>query len=86
MLGALFGKAMRSAATMAASAIAAELRKPETQQKIGQTIAQVQHKLADPETRQNVERAAGSAGKTAARMLGRAAGTLRNKIGGDEPS
>jgi hypothetical protein len=84
MLGALFGKAMRSAATMAASAIAAELRKPETQQKIGQTIAGVQQKLTDPETRQTVERAAGTAGKTAARMLGRAAGTLRNKLGGDD--
>ena len=84
MLGALFGKAMRSAATLAASAIAAELRKPETQQKIGQTIASVQHKLADPETRQKVEQAAGTASKTAARMLGRAAGTLKNKITGDD--
>jgi len=84
VLGALVGKAMRSAATFAASAIAAELKKPETQQKIGQTIASVQHKLADPETRQKVEQAAGSAGKTAARILGRAAGTLRNKIGGEE--
>ena len=83
MLGSLFGKAMRSAATMAASAIAAELRKPETQQKIGQTLASVQQKIADPATRENVERAAGTAGKTAARMLGRAAGTLRNKLGGD---
>jgi hypothetical protein len=84
MLGALFGKAMRSAATMAASASAAELRKPETQQKIGQTIATVQQKIADPATRQSVERAAGTAGKSAARMLGRAAGTLRNKLGGDD--
>ena len=83
MIGALFGKAMRSAATMAASAIAAELRKPETQQKIGQTIAQVQHKLSDPETRAKAAETAGVAGKTAARMLGRAAGTIRNKINGD---
>jgi hypothetical protein len=83
MLGALFGKAMRSAATLAASAIAAELKKPETQQKIGQTIANVQHKLADPETRAQAERIAGTAGKSAARMLGRAAGTIKNKIGGD---
>ncbi len=83
MLGSLIGKAMRSAATLAASAIAAELRKPETQQKIGQTIATVQHKLADPQTRAKAGQAAGTAGKTAARMLGRAAGTLRNKINGD---
>jgi hypothetical protein len=84
VFGALMGRAFRGAAGMAATAIAAELRKPETQQKIGQTMASVQHKLADPETRQQLERSAGSAGKTAARMLGRAAGTLRNKLGGDD--
>jgi hypothetical protein len=82
VLGALLGKAMRSAATMAASAIAAELRKPETQQKIGRQVAKVQQTLTDPEKRAQIERAAGTAGKSAARMLGRAAGTLRNKIDG----
>ena len=75
--------AARGAAGLAVSAAAAELRKPETQAKIGRTIAAAQHALSDPEKRQELERAAGSAGKTAARMLGRAAGTLRNKIGGD---
>jgi hypothetical protein len=83
MFGSLIGKAMRGAAAMAASAVAAELRKPETQQKIGKTIATVQQKLADPETRARAEAAAGTAGKSAARLLGRAAGTLRNKINGD---
>ena len=55
----------------------------ETQAKIGQGIATVHHHLNDPEKRAELERAAGTAGKTAARMLGRAAGNLRNKIGGD---
>ena len=56
-----------------------ELRKPETQAKIGAGIATVHQHLNDPEKRAELERAAGTAGKTAARMLGRAAGTLQTK-------
>ncbi len=81
MLGALFGRAARGVAGMVVSAVAAELRKPETQQKIGHAAATVQQKLTDPETRRQIETAAGTASKTAARMLGRAAGTIKNKIG-----
>lgn len=65
---------------LARTVIAAELRKPETQAKIVQTATAVREHLSDPERRQELERAAGTAGKSAARMLGRAAGTLRNKL------
>jgi hypothetical protein len=82
-LGRAIVMAARSVAGLAATAIAAELRKPETQAKIGAGIATVHQHLNDPEKRADLERAAGTAGKTAARMLGRAAGTLRNKISGD---
>jgi hypothetical protein len=86
MLGSLFGRvlvsAARSVAAVAANAAAAELRKPETQAKIGQAIAIAHQQVTDPERRAALERAAGDAGKSAARALGRAAGTLRNKIGG----
>jgi hypothetical protein len=87
VLGSFIGRAVvaaaRGVAAVAVNAAMTELRKPATQAKIGQSIATVTHTLQDPEKRQELERAAGTAGKTAARMLGRAAGTLRNKIGGD---
>ena len=87
MLGSFLGRAVvaavRSVGAVAVNAAMTELRKPETQAKIGQGIATVHHHLNDPEKRAELERAAGTAGKTAARMLGRAAGTIRNKISGD---
>jgi hypothetical protein len=87
MLGSFLGRALvtaaRSVAAVAVNAAMTELKKPENQAKIGQGIATVHHHLNDPEKRAELERAAGTAGKTAARMLGRAAGNLRNKISGD---
>ncbi len=87
MLGSFLGRALvtaaRSVAAVAVNAAMTELKKPENQAKIGQGIATVHHHLNDPEKRAELERAAGAAGKTAARMLGRAAGSLRNKISGD---
>ena len=87
MFGSFLGRALvtaaRSVAAVAVNAAMTELKKPENQAKIGQGIATVHHHLNDPEKRAELERAAGTAGKTAARMLGRAAGNLRNKIGGD---
>ena len=87
MLGSFFGRAIvaavRSVGAVAVNAAMAELRKPETQAKIGQSIATAQNHLNDPEKRAGLERAAGVASKSAVRALGRAAGTLRNKIGGD---
>ena len=46
-------------------------------------MATVHHHLNDPEKRAELERAAGTASKSAVRALGRAAGNLRNKISGD---
>jgi len=90
VLGSFFGRAIvaavRSVGAVAVNAAMTELRKPETQAKIGAGIATAQQHLNDPEKRAELERAAGTAGKTAARMLGRAAGNLRNKIGGDGPT
>ncbi len=87
MLGSFFGRAIvaavRSVGAVAVNAAMTELRKPETQAKIGQSIATVHHHLNDPEKRAEIERAAGTASKSAVRALGRAAGTLRNKISGD---
>jgi|GEM_PF-2981700 hypothetical protein len=87
MLGSFFGRAIvaavRSVGAVAVNAAMTELRKPETQAKIGQGIATVHHHLNDPEKRAELERAAGTAGKSAVRALGRAAGNLRNKISGD---
>lgn len=73
---------MRSVGAVALNAAMTELRKPETQAKLGAGIATVHHHLNDPEKRADLERAAGTAGKTAARMLGRAAGNLKNKLNG----
>jgi hypothetical protein len=74
VLGGFIGRAVvaaaRGAAALAVNAAANELRKPETQQKIARSIVTVTAKLRDPEI-------------SAARRLGRAAGTLRNKLGGD---
>jgi hypothetical protein len=75
--------AIRSVGAVAVNAAMTELKKPETQAKIGAGIATVHQHLNDPEKRADLERAAGTAGKTAARLLGRAAGTLKNKISGD---
>ena len=73
---------MRSVGAVALNAAMTELRKPETQAKLGAGIATVHHHLNDPEKRADLERAAGTAGKTAARMLGLAAGNLKNKLNG----
>ena len=82
-LGRAIVLAVRSVGAVAVNAAMAELKKPETQAKIGAGIATVHQHLNDPEKRADLERAAGTAGKTAARMLGRAAGHLKNKINGD---
>jgi hypothetical protein len=74
----------RALLRLAAGAAANELRKPETQAKIVRSVAVVGATLRDPEKRAGVERAAGTAGLSAARALGRAAGTLRNKLGGGD--
>ncbi len=82
-LGRAIVMAARSVAGIAVTAAMTELRKTENQAKIGAGIATVHAHLNDPEKRAELERAAGNAGRTAARMLGRAAGTLHNKIKGD---
>jgi len=86
VLGSFLGRAVvaavRSVGAVALNAAMTELRKPETQAKLGAGIATVHHHLNDPEKRADLERAAGTAGKTAARMLGRAAGNLKNKLNG----
>jgi hypothetical protein len=82
-LGRAIVLAVRSVGAVAVNAAMTELKKPETQAKIGAGIATVHQHLNDPEKRAELERAAGSAGKTAARMLGRAAGHLKNKINPD---
>ncbi len=82
-LGRAIVLAVRSVGAVAVNAAMTELKKPETQAKIGAGIATVHQHLNDPEKRADLERAAGTAGKTAARLLGRAAGTLKNKISGD---
>ncbi len=82
-LGRAIVLAVRSVGAVAVNAAMAELKKPETQAKIGAGIATVHQHLNDPEKRADLERAAGTAGKTAARLLGRAAGNLKNKLSGD---
>lgn len=86
MLGSLLGRVLAGAArgvvAVAANAAATELRKPETQAKLAQGVATVHHHMTDPERRTALERAAGDAGLSAARALGRAAGTLKNKLSG----
>ena len=72
----------RALLRLAAGVVATELRKPETQAKIARSVAAASATLRDPEKRAEVERTAGAAGKSAARALGRAAGALRNKLGG----
>jgi hypothetical protein len=69
---------------LAAGAVASELRKPETQAKIARSVAATTTTLRDPEKRAEVQRVAGTAGLSAARALGRAAGTLRNKLSGPD--
>lgn len=87
MLGSFLGRAIasaaRSVAAVAVNAVVAEMKKPETQAKVAQTIVTAHRSLNDPEKRAALEQAAGTAGKSAMRALGRAAGTLRNKISGD---
>jgi hypothetical protein len=82
-LGRAIVLAVRSVGAVAVNAAMTELKKPETQAKIGAGIATVHQHLNDPEKRAELERAAGTAGKTAARLLGRAAGNLKNKSSGD---
>ncbi len=65
---------------LAAGAVASELRKPETQAKIARSVAAATTTLRDPGKRAEVEEAAGKAGRSAARALGRVAGTLRHKL------
>jgi hypothetical protein len=82
-LGRAIVMAVRSVGAVAVNAAMTELKKPETQAKIGAGLATVHQHLNDPEKRADLERAAGTAGKTAARLLGRAAGNLKNKLTGD---
>jgi hypothetical protein len=73
VLGALVGRvaaaAVKSLAAAAVNVAATELRKPETQQKLGASLDAVTVALRDPETRYG-----------AVRALGRAAGRLRNAL------
>jgi hypothetical protein len=73
VLGALFGRvaaaAVKSLAAAAVNVAATELRKPETQQKLGASLDAVTVALRDPETRNG-----------AARALGRAAGRFRHAL------
>ncbi len=77
MLGGLIGRAVAAAAkTVAAAAINAaanELRKPETQAKLGASVDAVTTTLRDPERRRALEAGA-------ARALGRMAGRVRHAI------
>jgi hypothetical protein len=72
----------RALLRLAAGVVAGELRKPETQAKIAGAVAAASATLRDPEKRAEMQNTAGAAGKSAARALGRAAGTLRNKLSG----
>ncbi len=65
----------RTVASIAASAVAAELRKPENQQKLTAAAQQVAVKLRDPETAQTI----GSIANRGARALGRTFGNLKNR-------
>jgi hypothetical protein len=73
MLGALFGRvagaAVKSLAAAAMNVAATELRKPETQAKLGASVDAVTAALRDPETRNG-----------AIRALGRSAGRLRHAL------
>jgi hypothetical protein len=71
----MFASLLRQAATLAASALASEMRKPETQAKVAAAAQQAAAKMRDPETAKAVETAAMSG----ARALGRAFGNLKNR-------
>ena len=80
LLGRVLGVAGRTVVRAAVAAATAELRKPETQEKLGAAVAAAGAALRDPEKRAELERTAGTARDGAARALGRAAGAIRNKL------
>jgi hypothetical protein len=71
----VFASLFRQAASLAVSALANEMRKPENQAKAAALAQQAAAKMRDPETAKAVETAALSG----ARALGRAFGTLKNR-------
>ena len=72
--------ASRAVVGAAANAVATELKKPETQQKLAASAQQVAAHLRDPETLKKIETGAGKMRDTGARALGRAIGDLRNRL------
>ncbi len=66
---------VRQAATLAASVLAGELRKPENQERIAAAARQAAAKIRDPETSKQLE----SLASTGARALGRAFGNIKNR-------
>jgi hypothetical protein len=71
--------ASRAVVGAAANAVATELKKPETQQKLAASAQHVAGKLRDPETLKRLETEAGKMRDSGARALGRAVGNLRNR-------
>jgi hypothetical protein len=71
----MFASLLRSAASLAASAVANELRKPENQEKLAAAARTAATKLRDPETSKQLE----SAALSGARALGRAFGNFKNR-------
>jgi hypothetical protein len=71
MLASLF----RTVASLAASAVATELKKPENQRKLAEAAQVAAAKLRDPETGAKVE----SVAMSGARTLGRVFGNLKNR-------
>jgi hypothetical protein len=65
----------RQAASLAASALANELRKPETRAKLAAAAQQAAARARDPQTGKQIETVAMSG----ARALGRAFGNLKNR-------
>ncbi len=71
----MFANLFRQAAALAASVVAAELRKPENQEKIAAAAKAAATKMRDPETAKRVETIA----LGGARALGRAYSQLKNR-------
>ena len=84
MIGGFIARAValasRAVVGAAANAVATELKKPETQQKLAASAQQVAGHLRNPETLKKIEAEAGKMRDTGARALGRAIGELRNRL------
>lgn len=84
MIGGFLARAValagRAVVGAAANAVATELKKPETQQKLTASAHHVVGRLRDPETLKRLESEAAKARDSGARALGRAIGTLRNRL------